>query len=255
MAFRRDHAVHAFSPGGWLVPAGLPYISLITPGGFTTMKTDYTHISLVLDRSGSMSIVRDDTIGGFNRFLEEQQAVPGKATFTFVLFDSSAIEFKSVGADIKNIPKLTKETYVPGDYTPLYDAIGQTIEETGGLLKNLPESERPAKVVFVVMTDGQENASRKFGVNRIREMIEHQKTQYKWEFVFLGATIDSYAVGGSIGVQPTNIMNFGPSGQSVNSAYSSASGNLRAFRTNNKADMSFTQEDKSAQLAAGVDNP
>lgn len=219
------------------------------------MKTDYTHISLVLDRSGSMSIVRDDTIGGFNRFLEEQQAVPGKATFTLVLFDSNSIEFKSVGADIKNIPKLTKETYVPGDYTPLYDAIGKTIDETGGLLKNLPESERPAKVVFVVMTDGQENASREFSLDRVRSMIERQKKNYAWEFVFLGANIDSYAVGGSLCVGASNTMNVGASGQSVNSAYVSTSSNLRAYRIGSADSMAFTKQDKEQQKDAGVDNP
>jgi hypothetical protein len=219
------------------------------------MKTDYTHISLVLDRSGSMSSVRDDTIGGFNRFLEEQQAVPGKATFTLVLFDSNAVEFKSVASDIKGIPKLTKETYVPGDYTPLYDAIGKTIDATGNFLEKLSESERPAKVVFVVMTDGQENASREFSLDRVRSMIERQKKNYAWEFVFLGANIDSYAVGGSLCVGASNTMNFGATGQSVNAAYGSTSSNLRSYRVGAVQTMAFTKKDKDDQADAGVSNP
>lgn len=215
------------------------------------MKTDYTHISFVLDRSGSMQSLRTDTIGGFNRFLEDQQTVPGKATMTLVQFDTMGIDTMQNATDIKSVPKLSMETYVPRDGTPLYDAIGKTIEETGAFLKNTSESDRPAKVVFVVMTDGMENASTKFDLKRVREMIEHQKTAYKWEFVFMGANIDSYAVGGSVGVAGANTMNFAANSSGVKFAYAGTSSNLRKFRTGAVRSMAFTKEDYDAQSKAG----
>ncbi|MBC8139134.1 MAG: VWA domain-containing protein, partial [Fibrella sp.] len=115
------------------------------------MKTDYTHITLVLDRSGSMESMRGDAIGGFNTFLKDQQAAPGAATLTLVQFDDryeKPYEF----APIASVAPLSERTFVPRGSTALLDAVGQAIEETGGRLASLPEHERPAKVLFVTLT-------------------------------------------------------------------------------------------------------
>jgi Mg-chelatase subunit ChlD len=163
------------------------------------MKPDYTHIILVLDRSGSMETVRADTIGGFNAFLQEQKAVPGQATLTLVQFDNEydvLHDFTPLAA----VQPLTTRTYVPRGSTALLDAMGRTINETGARLAGMPEAERPARVLFVVMTDGLENASHHFTRADVFDKITHQRTHYAWEFVFIGANQDAIATGAGMGI-------------------------------------------------------
>src|SRR5579862_3932780 len=194
------------------------------------MKTDYTHIALVLDRSGSMAQIRTDTIGGVNTFLQSQQEAPGDCTFTLVQFDSTAIETIVDAQPVKSVAPLTKETFVPRHNTPLYDAIGRTIDATGRFLERLEEPARPSRVVFVIVTDGLENASRQFTAARVRDMIQHQTNVYKWEFVFIGANIDSYAIGRNIGIGREQTMNFAANPAGVSAGFAAIGENVYEAR-------------------------
>ena len=139
-------------------------------------KTVKTHISIILDRTGSMESIKDDTIGGFNAFLKEQKAQPGEATLTLVQFDSQdPYEVIHAMKAIKEIPELDGKTYVPIANTPLLDAIGRGINDLGKKLDDMKKKERPEKIVLVVITDGQENASKEFSKKDIVKMIKKQE--------------------------------------------------------------------------------
>ena len=143
------------------------------------MKDDYTHIAIILDRSGSMKQIKDDTIGGFNQFLEDQQKEEGYATVTLAQFDSS-YELLEDFTDIGEVPLLTEETFIPRSMTALQDAIGLTVNSVGQKLAALDEKDRPSKVLICVMTDGDENASRELSPSDIKELVKLQTEEYKW---------------------------------------------------------------------------
>src|ERR1035437_3209746 len=150
------------------------------------MKENYTHISVVLDRSGSMSSIASDTIGGFNTFLKTQKEAVGTCTFSLMQFDNEHTIIHD-GVDINEVPDLDATTFVPRGGTALWDAIGRTIHATGAYLGKMKEADRPEKVVFVIITDGDENSSREFSHAKVREMIKHQTDKYQWGIIFLGA--------------------------------------------------------------------
>ncbi len=166
------------------------------------MKDNYTHISFVLDRSGSMQSMVNDAIGGFNAFLAEQQAFPGEATFTLAQFDN-IYELLYPFANIQDVKPLTKETFVPRGSTALLDAIGKCVNETGKHLAATPEPARPEKVLFVILTDGEENSSREFNHHQINDMITQQQNVYKWQFIFLAANQDAIASASRLGIDTT----------------------------------------------------
>lgn len=148
---------------------------------------DHTDITYLLDRSGSMASVQSDVCGGFEAFIHEQQKTGDNASFTLVQFDTVSFDRDYTAAPIKNVsPKLK---FYPRGGTPLLDALGQIITQTGLRLSAMPEADRPNKVVFVVHTDGQENSSHEYTAQRIREMIEHQRSVYNWKFVFMSSDI------------------------------------------------------------------
>ena len=151
------------------------------------MKKDYTHITFVLDRSGSMNSVWHDVTGGFVNFIAEQKKLEGKCTFSLVAFDhevATPISFH----DIKDISDPIREHNIaPRGSTAMFDGIGQAIDKTGRELAALDESERPEKVLIVIQTDGYENASREYKSTKVRELIAQQRDQYNWQFLFLGA--------------------------------------------------------------------
>src|SRR5512138_1904469 len=138
------------------------------------MKSGYADINIVLDRSGSMESIRQATIAGFNKFLAEQKQAPGEATLTLAQFDD-IYEVVHRAANLNSVEPLTEKTYAPRNTTALLDAIGKTINETGGRLAAMAEDERPERVIFVIITDGLENASQEFTVERVNEMIAHQR--------------------------------------------------------------------------------
>lgn len=147
------------------------------------MLNDYTHITLVVDRSGSMGAIRNDAQGGINTLIDEQKKVPGKATVTLYQFDDR-YERVYGPVDVKDAPAYG---LVPRGSTALLDATQKAIAETGEFLRNLPEALRPAQVKFIVVTDGQENASVEATANSVKEAIAHQETHYKWEFIYIGS--------------------------------------------------------------------
>lgn len=148
---------------------------------------DATDISIVLDRSGSMSSCVKDVIGGFNNFLKEQKELKSEATLSLYQFDGR-YETVYINKPLNEVANLTEATFSPRGSTALYDAIGKTIADTGLRLSKMKESDRPNKVVVAIFTDGEENSSTEFSLEKINEMIEHQKSVYSWEILFIGST-------------------------------------------------------------------
>lgn len=184
------------------------------------MKPGLSEIVVVLDQSGSMQGIKSDVIGQFNGFLDDQKKVPGEANFSLVLFDSENYTERYIGEPISKVEPLTEQTYRPGASTPLLDAIGKTIIKVGQKLAAMPEPERPSKVIFVIMTDGLENASTEFKEKgKIKEMVEHQTQKYSWEFIFLGANMDAIAEGTSLGVKASSSHSYAATGTGIRSAY------------------------------------
>jgi len=163
------------------------------------MKDNLTELVFILDRSGSMGGLEADTVGGCNSFIEKQKGEDGEAYLTTVLFDDK-YELLHDRADIQSVRPLTSKEYFVRGSTALLDAIGITVDAIGKKLSDTPEPERPERVLFVITTDGMENASREYSVERVRGMIEHQKEKYAWEFLFLGANIDAIGTARSIGI-------------------------------------------------------
>lgn len=218
------------------------------------MKQGYTDINIVLDRSGSMSSVKRDTIGGFNQFLQEQQAVPGESTITLAQFDN-IYEIIYDAAKLSEAEPLTDATFVPRGSTALLDAIGRTIYNTGERLSALPEDQRPDKVVFVILTDGEENSSREYSADRINEMISHQRDVYKWQFVFLGANQDAITTASKIGIHAHAALTYAANATGVAAAFGSASKRLASYRARAAEQMEFTDEDREKQSNAGAWQP
>src|SRR5208283_1990055 len=158
------------------------------------MRSDLTDITLVIDRSGSMEEIREDAEGGVNAFIREQAKQPGEALLTLVQFDTE-YDFIHKGVPVKQVPAYE---LVPRGNTALLDAVGRAINETGERLAKMAESDRPGLVIFVITTDGQENSSKEFSKAQIKEMVERQQSQYKWQFTFLGANQDAFAEAGGI---------------------------------------------------------
>lgn len=163
------------------------------------MNKNLTEIVYILDRSGSMSGLEKDTIGGYNSFLEKQKKEDGDAVVTTVLFDDK-YDMVHDHVDIKKVKPLTNKEYFARGMTALLDAIGKTINHVGNRHKYALDSEVPGKTIVVITTDGFENASREFNSDKVKSMIEHQKKKYGWEFLFLGANIDAISAAESIGI-------------------------------------------------------
>lgn len=194
------------------------------------MKDNLTQITIVLDRSGSMNIVRDATISGFNEFVEGQRKAPGEANLTLIQFDTENPFDVVFNKPVADIPKLTVETYVPRGGTPLHDALGRTITALGTKLKTMAEADRPAKVVIVTMTDGQENSSHEYTAPQIAEMIKHQREMYKWEFLFLGANQDAILTGERLNIPGVNSVTYGHNTVGTHAVMAATSSNLASYR-------------------------
>jgi uncharacterized protein YegL len=191
---------------------------------------DATEIVVVLDKSGSMGSTKDDVVGGFNRFLDEQKKLPGECTMTMVFFDTT-YEIKSA-CPVRDIQPLDDKTYRPGGMTALLDAVGKAVTETGNRLAALEETQRPDKVIVVVITDGQENFSREHTLQIVREMLEHQQSKYSWKFIFLGADIDSFGDAAKLGITQDFAVNFTKSKKGVDCLYRGISDAVSNYRIN-----------------------
>jgi hypothetical protein len=211
-----------------------------------------TDITIILDRSGSMDSVKSDTIGGFNSFLSEQQKVEGEATLSLVQFDDQ-YEVVYLDKDINSADKLTDATFQPRGLTALLDAVGRTINSVGQRLAALSEQERPDKVLLVVMTDGFENASREFNAAKIGEMINHQRNNYKWEFMFIGANQDAVLSAKEIGIPAAAALTYAANQEGTQMAFSMAADKIRNYRVSGKAEeLQFNEDDREQQKKAGA---
>jgi uncharacterized protein YegL len=193
------------------------------------MRNDIAELAFILDRSGSMAGLESDTIGGFNAFLEKQKALPGEARLTTVLFNHRDFLLHD-RLDIRAVSPLTKKDYFVGGSTALLDAVGRAIEKIDNAQLQTAEEYRAGRVLFVITTDGLENASRTFTLQRIKAMIE-QKKQCGWEFLFLGANIDAVDAAGQMGISPDRAENYCCDSEgtaNIFSAVSAAAASLRA---------------------------
>ena len=164
------------------------------------MNSNLTELVFILDRSGSMAGLESDTIGGFNAMLEKQRREEGNAYLSAVLFsnDSTVLYDR---ADIKRVEPMTERQYFVGGCTALLDAIGGAVHHIGNIHKYAREEDRPHKTVFVIITDGMENASRRYTYDEVRRMVELQREKYGWEFLFLGANMDAISAARRFGIR------------------------------------------------------
>ena len=193
------------------------------------MKKNLTELVFILDKSGSMSGLEKDTIGGFNSLLEQQRKVDGECVITTVLFDNR-YELLHDRIDIRAVQPITGKEYFVGGSTALLDAIGRTIHKIGTAQKNTAEAYRAEKVMFVIITDGEENASRCYSAAQIRQMIQHQKERYGWEFIFLGANIDAVETAGRFGIDADRAVDYVPDGEGTELNYRMMSQTVATFR-------------------------
>ena len=164
------------------------------------MKKNLTELVFILDRSGSMAGLEGDTIGGFNAMLQKQRGEPGEAVISTVLFDNET-EVIHDRIPLDRVPRLTEKEYYVRGCTALLDAVGGAIHHIGNVHKYAREEDRPEKTLFVITTDGMENASRRYTYDKVKSMIERQRETYGWEFLFLGANIDAAQEAARFGIR------------------------------------------------------
>ncbi|MEO1589844.1 MAG: vWA domain-containing protein [Cyanobacteria bacterium J06632_22] len=212
------------------------------------MKDNYTHITVLLDRTGSMQSIRQDTIGGFNAFLNQQKEEPDLATLTLVQFDSQdPYEVVHNFRAIQSVPELTQATFVPRASTPLLDAMGRCINDLEQNLMAIAEAERPARMVVVVITDGQENASREFRAEQVRSMIQEKQDNNDWQFVFLSADLAAINDALASGVKASATMAFDKNSRGTAAVWKSASARIADYRAARKPGVAFSNEDRVQQ--------
>ena len=171
------------------------------------MNQNLTELVFLLDRSGSMAGLEGDTIGGFNAMVEKQRRAPGQALLSAVLFsDQSTVIYDR--ADLRKVEPLTERQYSVGGCTALLDAIGGAVRHIANVHKYAREEDRPGKTIFVITTDGMENASRRYTYDDVKKMVEHEREKYGWEFLFLGANMDAITAARSFGIRPDRAVRY-----------------------------------------------
>jgi uncharacterized protein YegL len=193
------------------------------------MKDGLSEIICVIDSSGSMKLIKNDAIGGFNTFLEEQKKLPGEGTLTLIQFNTD-YEVIHENKPLSDVSPINDKDYIPRGSTALLDAIGKAVDSTGRRLANTPEENRPEKVIVAILTDGKENASTSYDLSKIKDMIRHQKEKYSWEFIFLGANQDAFAEAAKIGIDSKDTLNFAATDDGIRSAYSDMSNSISTYR-------------------------
>lgn len=212
------------------------------------MRKNLTEIVFILDRSGSMNGLEADTIGGYNSFLEKQKNGEGDAYISTVLFDNEMIVLHD-RENIKDVKLLTDDDYVPGGLTALLDAVGGAIKHIGNIHKYARKEDVPEKTIFVIITDGMENASRRYTYSDVQNLIENQKEKYGWEFLFLGANIDAPREARKFGISESRSVTYKNDEQGVAKNYSVVEKMVSAFRLCSCDDEDF-ESDKEALFSA-----
>lgn len=194
------------------------------------MRKGFTEIVFILDRSGSMSGLEKDTIGGFNSLIEKQKKERGQCVVSTVLFDyeSQVIHDR---VDINKVQPLTDREYFARGSTALLDAVGGAIHHIGNVHKYARREDRPEKTLFVITTDGMENASRHYTYEKVKQMVERQKSRYGWEFIFLGANIDALETAGSFGIDKDMAVDFKNDSRGTQLNYQVLSDTIKTVRS------------------------
>lgn len=202
------------------------------------MKNNVTELVFIIDRSGSMSGFESDTVGGFNSTIQQQKEKEGKVYVSTVLFDNVS-EVIHDRVDISEIKPMTTEDYRVGGCTALLDAIGDAIRHVGNIHKYARPEDVPEHTVFVITTDGMENASRRFGSAEIKRRIRRQTEKYGWEFLFLAANIDAVEVADDLGIRRDRAANYRQTKKGVARSYFAMSEAITSVRENRANDMDF----------------
>lgn len=219
------------------------------------MKQQYTDVTVLIDASGSMSSMASDVIGSMKEFINKQKETDGECTMTLVYFNSAnPHEVVFENQSIRSVSAPDQHSYRPSGGTPLIQAAITAIECTGTRLKELPKAARPEKVVFMIFTDGLENASG-FGFTRDRlaGMIKHQEQKYNWQFSFLGCNFDAIEEGGNIGLAMASSATYHASSLGLRSSVGMMASKLASYRSSTSDSMGFTLEEQ-ASLAGDPEN-
>jgi len=211
------------------------------------MKSGLTYLVFVIDRSGSMTSIKTDMIGGFNTFIKTQKdAKLGECkVFAYKFDDVYEAMFENV--DLNDTPQLDENNYVPRGWTALYDAVATTIDNMGARLAAMKEEERPEKVLVVTITDGEENRSKKFNQNDVASRIQTQRDQYNWDFAYIGANQDAWAVGTSMNIASN--LNYTADSAGVACAFASLSDSSKDYRKTKGARFAFKLDTDDQQVA------
>jgi uncharacterized protein YegL len=203
------------------------------------MKKNKSEIVIVLDRSGSMSSIKNDIELGFKEFLNKQKAIPGEAFVSLYQFDNISEKVY----ELKNISEISSISIEPRGGTALIDAVSRAINDVGERLKATKEEDRPENVIFLILTDGEENSSKEFTLEKMKESITHQQDVYSWKFVFLGTNIDAISAGSSYGVAVGTTLGFASTSKGISSTFDTLSKATACYRSNVGYD--FTEEDRT----------
>ncbi len=193
------------------------------------MENNITELVFILDRSGSMAGLEGDTVGGFNAMLEKQKQEPGECLVSTVLFDNESTVLHD-RIPLRDVPAMTEKDYRVGGCTALLDALGGAIHHIGNIHKYARKEDVPARTVFVVTTDGMENASRRYTAEKVKQMIAHEKEKYGWEFLFLAANIDAVQTAARYGIGADRAVNYHADRQGTDVVFSTVSAAVRSFR-------------------------
>lgn len=194
------------------------------------MKENSTEIIAIIDRSGSMGSMTNDVICGMNQFIKDQKNLDGEAKFSLILFDN-VINHVYERIPLEEVPLFDNTTYYVGGSTAMYDAIAYAMNTIGSDLHKTDESERPSKVLFCIMTDGADNASREYNANNIKDMIQHQTEKYSWEFVFMAANINVQETADAIGIRNGSSFAFTSTSDGMKGVYDTLSSYTTSYRS------------------------
>lgn len=195
------------------------------------MKNNLTELVFILDRSGSMAGLESDTIGGFNSLIEKQRKQDGECYVSTILFDHVS-EVLHDRVKLSEVDKLTENDYMVRGATALIDAIGGAIHHIGNVHKYARPEDVPEYTMFVIMTDGMENASRRYSSDKVKRMIEHEKEKYGWEFLFIGANIDSVETARHFGIGADRSVNYHADSQGTAIVFETVSETVCNMRAN-----------------------
>ena len=205
------------------------------------MKKGLTEMVFILDRSGSMSGLEADTIGGFNAMIEKQKREEGEALVSTLLFDSG-VSMPHDRLDIGKVPPMTEKDYSVRGCTALLDAVGSAIRHIAGIHKYSRPEDVPERTVFVITTDGMENASRSYSAEKVKQMIEKEKSKYGWEFLFLGANIDAVETAGRLGIEADRAANYMADSRGTSLNYEAIGKAISGLRTCAPLDAGWKKE-------------